>query len=472
METASRSSTPTTDIYSKQYKSNPKRKAPSPELGKSVDQEPAKRLKRIPNKFREFTDTTRISEQDSDSSDEAPSHKSEPPAQAKKKSSKAVKESATKTSTTKDDSAAAVEDGEKLEEGEDDVFECEDDADAESVSTCSTSLRLEQDASVGSASRTSSTTEPDKFQFDLKPHHIVKSRLGRKVFKCDICVQVYRHAFSLKRHYIRNHINYNYVTKADVQNCQITTEAMETLAMALALQKKQQEQAQLLKTTTKSESNSRCETTKAETDNVPEPDREVMLENPEVILSPGKDENRNKIANDEAKDNDTAATESKCSDSTQHTNSCAAEVDTTPPAPLASGEKQQEVEDSLSTHVAPEMCEADSGDTGNSAEGGTAPPDPADPARAEQKSQPRDDDIQQSSPAENTPASPKSGIAAIFTILCTSCRCLVGCVVTQLPLLFHCCFQANFFNGTNCLFLKNWVDLLREKRFVNETGPQ
>ena len=59
------------------------------------------------------------------------------------------------------------------------------------------------------------------YQFEVKPYHMVKSRLGRKVFQCDICSGVYRHTFSLKRHYIRNHINYKYVSKTDRLNCNI-----------------------------------------------------------------------------------------------------------------------------------------------------------------------------------------------------------------------------------------------------------
>lgn len=59
------------------------------------------------------------------------------------------------------------------------------------------------------------------FQFEVKPYHIVKSRLGRKVFKCEICSGVYRHSFSLKRHYIRNHINYAFVSRTDLLHCNI-----------------------------------------------------------------------------------------------------------------------------------------------------------------------------------------------------------------------------------------------------------
>ncbi len=61
------------------------------------------------------------------------------------------------------------------------------------------------------------------FQFEVQPHHIVKSRIGRKIFKCDICSSIYRHGFSLKRHFIRNHINYKYVSPTDLLNCCVSS---------------------------------------------------------------------------------------------------------------------------------------------------------------------------------------------------------------------------------------------------------
>ena len=42
---------------------------------------------------------------------------------------------------------------------------------------------------------------------------------GRRVFRCDICSGVYRHSFSLKRHYVRCHINFKYLTKVDIIQC-------------------------------------------------------------------------------------------------------------------------------------------------------------------------------------------------------------------------------------------------------------
>lgn len=72
-------------------------------------------------------------------------------------------------------------------------------------------------------------SETGFFQFELQVTQTGKNRLGRKVFQCDICSGIYRHSFSLKRHYIRNHINYKYVSKVDRLNCSIVCESEEPL---------------------------------------------------------------------------------------------------------------------------------------------------------------------------------------------------------------------------------------------------
>uniref|UniRef100_T1IL67 C2H2-type domain-containing protein n=1 Tax=Strigamia maritima TaxID=126957 RepID=T1IL67_STRMM len=66
--------------------------------------------------------------------------------------------------------------------------------------------------------------EPGKFFFLLLPIHCAKGKGGRKVYKCDVCGGVYRHAFSLKRHYLRTHINYEYLSEADISNCNISVQ--------------------------------------------------------------------------------------------------------------------------------------------------------------------------------------------------------------------------------------------------------
>ena len=62
------------------------------------------------------------------------------------------------------------------------------------------------------------------FEFELLPAHTTMSRLGRKMFQCDVCSGVYRHGFSLKRHYLRNHINRKYISKVDALNCNIAVD--------------------------------------------------------------------------------------------------------------------------------------------------------------------------------------------------------------------------------------------------------
>ncbi len=183
---------------------------------------------------------------------------------------------------------------------EDDVFD--DDDVMDSLSMCSSLLKLEQDGvSLGHGGRTPNV-EPGKFQFELKPHHVVKSRLGRKVFRCDICMAIYRHAFSLKRHYIRNHINYQYVTKSDLQNCQITGEALETVSMALKIQQQQKEQAARGITSQNNNNDDSKNQVEKENKGTESLNNSTSLvekdpegEGQSMLLSPGKDENRNKI---------------------------------------------------------------------------------------------------------------------------------------------------------------------------------
>lgn len=60
----------------------------------------------------------------------------------------------------------------------------------------------------------------EEYSFELKKHHMVTEN-GKKLFKCDICLGLYKHMFSLKRHYLRNHVNYKYLSKSDMANCLI-----------------------------------------------------------------------------------------------------------------------------------------------------------------------------------------------------------------------------------------------------------
>ncbi|KAL5015172.1 hypothetical protein ScPMuIL_009442 [Solemya velum] len=66
-----------------------------------------------------------------------------------------------------------------------------------------------------------------QFHFDI---HKAESifRNGIKVFRCDICDGVYKHVFSLKRHYLRNHVNCRYLTETDVSNSLVNIVQQQT----------------------------------------------------------------------------------------------------------------------------------------------------------------------------------------------------------------------------------------------------
>ncbi|XP_069115483.1 uncharacterized protein [Argopecten irradians] len=59
-----------------------------------------------------------------------------------------------------------------------------------------------------------------EYLFTLGPHFSITQN-GRRVYRCDVCAGVYKHTFSLKRHYLRNHINCRYLSRADITNCMI-----------------------------------------------------------------------------------------------------------------------------------------------------------------------------------------------------------------------------------------------------------
>ena len=60
---------------------------------------------------------------------------------------------------------------------------------------------------------------PQRFLFQLEPVHLIKMSDGQKLFACDICSGVYQRSFSLKRHFLRTHINHRYLTERDISNC-------------------------------------------------------------------------------------------------------------------------------------------------------------------------------------------------------------------------------------------------------------
>lgn len=68
-----------------------------------------------------------------------------------------------------------------------------------------------------------------EFQFQIQSLHIVNARQGKKQYKCDVCTGTYQHAFSLKRHFLRTHINYRYLSEADITNCNINLNLVRQL---------------------------------------------------------------------------------------------------------------------------------------------------------------------------------------------------------------------------------------------------
>ncbi|XP_064611648.1 LOW QUALITY PROTEIN: uncharacterized protein LOC135475646 [Liolophura sinensis] len=74
-----------------------------------------------------------------------------------------------------------------------------------------------------------SAAKEGEYSFEILTHHSITGRWGKKLYQCDICSGVYRHAFSLKRHYLRNHIYCYYLSEADVSNCKIIISQQEGL---------------------------------------------------------------------------------------------------------------------------------------------------------------------------------------------------------------------------------------------------
>lgn len=60
-----------------------------------------------------------------------------------------------------------------------------------------------------------------KFSFQVDSKQVRELPDGQKLFTCDICSGVYHRGFSLKRHYLKTHINYKHISKRDLHNCGI-----------------------------------------------------------------------------------------------------------------------------------------------------------------------------------------------------------------------------------------------------------
>ncbi|GLH03676.1 Protein of unknown function [Gryllus bimaculatus] len=68
----------------------------------------------------------------------------------------------------------------------------------------------------------------NKFLFQEEQAHFLDVGDGQRLYACDICVGVYQRKFSLKRHYLRTHINRYYLTERDINNCGITKTSQDT----------------------------------------------------------------------------------------------------------------------------------------------------------------------------------------------------------------------------------------------------
>ena len=75
------------------------------------------------------------------------------------------------------------------------------------------------------------------FNFELmaetdSPTSLSFWKAGRKMFRCDICAGEYKHFFSLKRHYLRSHISFKYVSQVDVVSCGVVAPKDAVAAVA------------------------------------------------------------------------------------------------------------------------------------------------------------------------------------------------------------------------------------------------
>ncbi|XP_050414813.1 uncharacterized protein LOC126828844 [Patella vulgata] len=72
------------------------------------------------------------------------------------------------------------------------------------------------------------------FEFHVgKKHHVIRDRDGKKMYECELCDVTYLKPFSLKRHFLRTHINCQYVSSRDLINCCINaSQQMERIESA------------------------------------------------------------------------------------------------------------------------------------------------------------------------------------------------------------------------------------------------
>lgn len=75
-------------------------------------------------------------------------------------------------------------------------------------------------------------TSDFQFVFEIKNAHRECAEESKKIWVCDVCDLRYHHALSLKRHYLRNHINHKYLSKADIDLCKTTNSSADVEADA------------------------------------------------------------------------------------------------------------------------------------------------------------------------------------------------------------------------------------------------
>lgn len=82
-------------------------------------------------------------------------------------------------------------------------------------------VEAEQQANTHEQGLVLVSPEAYEYQFELRSCHQIKTSSGGKLYQCDICSVIYRHSFSLKRHFVRTHINYQYLSQNDIVNCNV-----------------------------------------------------------------------------------------------------------------------------------------------------------------------------------------------------------------------------------------------------------
>ena len=68
------------------------------------------------------------------------------------------------------------------------------------------------------------------YQFELEPHQVKLGKDVKKLYVCDLCPppnNIFKRIFSLKRHYLRFHINFAFLSPQDLNNCAIADDVFQ-----------------------------------------------------------------------------------------------------------------------------------------------------------------------------------------------------------------------------------------------------